>query len=380
MCADRPVSENRDCSNPTQSPLQGRPGGKRRAPRQRPAHAARARVRPGAESQHGRVLELRDLVHDHLDPLRDADALRHRPQLRRPGMEAYGWPVVSVFVIIVGLGMAEIASKYPTAGGLYYWASKMGGPVWGWFTGWFNLIGQIAITAGIDYGAATFTDALLQLLWPGSFHGTQHEIVAVYAVILGAARADEHLQRPSGRVPQRRLGLVARRRRADHRRVPGVQTRPPPIVQLCLRAHDQQQRLRSQLAVVRAAPRPPAGAVHVHGLRRVRAHERRDAGRVALGGTRCHRIDRRLRRVRVHPGAGCDVRDPESDRDHGRGRICGQAGVPRFAGLRRGEVRAVHLRRRAVLLRHVVDHVGIAHDVRVLTRWGRSGPPALAAP
>src|SRR5437588_354595 len=54
----------------------------------------------------------------------------------------------------------------------------------GGFTGWFNLIGQIANTAGIDYGAATFTDALLQLLWPGSFHGTQHEIVAVYAVIL----------------------------------------------------------------------------------------------------------------------------------------------------------------------------------------------------
>jgi dolichol-phosphate mannosyltransferase len=67
-----------------------------------------------------------------------------------PVMEAYGWPIVSVFVIIVGLGMAEIASKYPTAGGLYYWASRMGGPAWGWFTGWFNLIGQVAITAGIE--------------------------------------------------------------------------------------------------------------------------------------------------------------------------------------------------------------------------------------
>jgi amino acid transporter len=98
--------------------------------------------------------------------------------------EAYGWPIVSVFVIIVGLGMAEIASKYPTAGGLYYWASKMGGPVWGWFTGWFNLIGQIAITAGIDYGAAIFTDALLNLLWPGTFKSTPHEIIYVYAVIL----------------------------------------------------------------------------------------------------------------------------------------------------------------------------------------------------
>jgi amino acid transporter len=101
-----------------------------------------------------------------------------------PVEEAYGWPLVSIFVLIVGLGMAEIASKYPTAGGLYYWSSKMGGAVWGWFTGWFNLIGQIAITAGIDYGAATFTDALLQLLWPGTFKGTAHEVIYVYAVIL----------------------------------------------------------------------------------------------------------------------------------------------------------------------------------------------------
>jgi amino acid transporter len=101
-----------------------------------------------------------------------------------PVMEAYGWPLVSLFVLIVGLGMAEIASKYPTAGGLYYWASKMGGPGWGWFTGWFNLIGQIAITAGIDYGAAIFTDALLNLLWPGTFTSTPHEIIYVYACIL----------------------------------------------------------------------------------------------------------------------------------------------------------------------------------------------------
>src|SRR3989442_8092181 len=44
-----------------------------------------------------------------------------------PIQEAYGWPLVSFFVIIVGLGMAEIASEYPTAGGLYFWASKIGG-------------------------------------------------------------------------------------------------------------------------------------------------------------------------------------------------------------------------------------------------------------
>jgi amino acid transporter len=77
-----------------------------------------------------------------------------------------GWPLVTVFVVIVALGMAELASAYPTAGGLYYWSSKLGGPGWGWYTGWFNLIGQIAVTAGIDYGAAITLDVLLNAWFP----------------------------------------------------------------------------------------------------------------------------------------------------------------------------------------------------------------------
>src|SRR5256714_9777920 len=77
-----------------------------------------------------------------------------------PVIESYGWPIVSVFVIIVGLGMAEIASKYPTAGGPYYWSSKLGGPAWGWFTGWVNLVGQIAVTAAIGFRPARNLAAL----------------------------------------------------------------------------------------------------------------------------------------------------------------------------------------------------------------------------
>ena len=61
---------------------------------------------------------------------------------------------------LIALSMAEIASAYPTAGGLYYWASKLGGPGWGWATGWFNLIGQVAVTAAIGYGLATFATVL----------------------------------------------------------------------------------------------------------------------------------------------------------------------------------------------------------------------------
>src|SRR3954452_21443541 len=96
--------------------------------------------------------------------------------------QAIGWPIVSLFVLILALSMAELASAFPTAGGLYWWASKLGTPAWGWFTGWFNLVGQVAITAGIDYGAAIFTTTLLNLVF--SYNNDTHHIMYVYVAIL----------------------------------------------------------------------------------------------------------------------------------------------------------------------------------------------------
>src|ERR1700722_10763991 len=74
-----------------------------------------------------------------------------------------GWPVISIFVLLVRLSVGELASKFPTAGGIYYWAYRLGGVRWAWFTGWFNLIGLVAIIAGVDYGAASFLNSVLGL-------------------------------------------------------------------------------------------------------------------------------------------------------------------------------------------------------------------------
>jgi amino acid transporter len=74
-----------------------------------------------------------------------------------------GWPVISLLVLMVGFSMAELASRFPTAGGIYYWAHQLGGARWAWFTGWFNLLGLVAIIAGVDYGAASFLNSLLSL-------------------------------------------------------------------------------------------------------------------------------------------------------------------------------------------------------------------------
>ena len=72
-----------------------------------------------------------------------------------------GWPLVTVFTLLIAASMAELASAYPTAGGLYYWASRMRNKNWGWWTAWLNLGGQIAIVAGINYAAAAFLNATI---------------------------------------------------------------------------------------------------------------------------------------------------------------------------------------------------------------------------
>jgi amino acid transporter len=103
-----------------------------------------------------------------------------------------GWPVISVFILMVAFSMSELASAFPTAGGIYYWASKLGGAGWGWFTGWFNLVGLVAVVASVDYAAASFLQALLgayNLHFVFDFTSTDvkynaHVVFALFAVIL----------------------------------------------------------------------------------------------------------------------------------------------------------------------------------------------------
>src|SRR3954465_1077423 len=83
-----------------------------------------------------------------------------------PAVIVWGWPFVGLMTLFVGLARAEVCPGFPTAGGLYYWSAKLAkrnSAAWSWFTGWFNFLGQVAVTAGIDFGAALFLNAFLDL-------------------------------------------------------------------------------------------------------------------------------------------------------------------------------------------------------------------------
>jgi amino acid transporter len=104
-----------------------------------------------------------------------------------------GWPVISVFILLVAFSMSELASAMPTAGGIYYWSSKLGGAGWGWFTGWFNLVGLVAVTASVDYAAATFLNSTLSFYGlhlfgvnfaTASVQSSLHHVFVLFALIL----------------------------------------------------------------------------------------------------------------------------------------------------------------------------------------------------
>ena len=67
-----------------------------------------------------------------------------------------GWLVGGGCALLFSLGMAQISSAYPTAGGLYHWSSILGGRFWGWLTAWMNLIGLVTVLAAINVGTYSF--------------------------------------------------------------------------------------------------------------------------------------------------------------------------------------------------------------------------------
>ncbi len=95
-----------------------------------------------------------------------------------PAEMAFGWPLVALFTLAVTASMAELSSAFPTSEGMYHWATILGGPTWGWFTAWFNILGLIATTAAVDYGCAQFITPLLGL------NSTATTVLILYGLIL----------------------------------------------------------------------------------------------------------------------------------------------------------------------------------------------------
>lgn len=70
----------------------------------------------------------------------------------------WGWAVCTIFLFLMALAMAELASAAPTSGGLYYWTFTFSSPRWRyllcWIVGYANTIGNIGAVASVAWGCA----------------------------------------------------------------------------------------------------------------------------------------------------------------------------------------------------------------------------------
>ncbi|KAL1751502.1 amino acid permease-domain-containing protein [Schizophyllum commune] len=100
----------------------------------------------------------------------------------------WGWFTCSIFLIIVGLAMAELGSSAPTAGGLYYWTFKFSSPatrkLMSWLVGYVNTAAYIAGVASVDWGCATQIMAAATIGSDMTFEPTNAQTYGVYAALL----------------------------------------------------------------------------------------------------------------------------------------------------------------------------------------------------
>jgi amino acid transporter len=103
-----------------------------------------------------------------------------------PRVITLGWIIVGFFALLVGMALGEICSSYPTAGGLYYWSAKLArrNPArWAWFTGYFNLLGQIGVIASVDYALSIFINYFIRM-FDDSWELTTSKIFITYLIVL----------------------------------------------------------------------------------------------------------------------------------------------------------------------------------------------------
>src|SRR4051794_29911108 len=103
---------------------------------------------------------------------------------------SWSWPILSAFILLIGFTMSELVSAFPTSGGIYWWASKLGGPMAGFYTGWLNLVGLVAVSAGVAYGCATFIDLTISTYSTSYFDNySLTRVFITFLIVLAIAAA-----------------------------------------------------------------------------------------------------------------------------------------------------------------------------------------------
>ncbi len=97
---------------------------------------------------------------------------------------SFWWGFIVVFAgqFFVALVFAMLVSRWPIEGSIYQWASRLIGPGYGWFAGWFYIWTLTIAMATVALGAAGFIANIMGLDHPT---GTQVALIAFVVLICG---------------------------------------------------------------------------------------------------------------------------------------------------------------------------------------------------
>jgi amino acid transporter len=98
-----------------------------------------------------------------------------------------GWLVVLVLDECVALSLSELASRYPTSAGPYYWSfqiAKRHKTVLSFITGWIWLIGNWTITLSVNFGFAALISATVAIYHPDWAANSWQLLLIFWAICL----------------------------------------------------------------------------------------------------------------------------------------------------------------------------------------------------
>ncbi|KOS39891.1 hypothetical protein ACN38_g9250 [Penicillium nordicum] len=100
----------------------------------------------------------------------------------------WGWFTASIFILLVGLAMADLASAMPTAGGLYWWTHYFAGPKWkrplSFLIGYSNTLGLIGGMCSVDYTLALMILSCVSISRGDGWSASRGVIYAVYVGLI----------------------------------------------------------------------------------------------------------------------------------------------------------------------------------------------------
>ena len=97
-----------------------------------------------------------------------------------------GWIMILIVDECIALSLAELASKFPTSAGPYYWSFQIASPqirtVVSYITGWAWLVGNWTITLSVNFGFASLLAATVTLYYPDFVWKSWQLLLVFYAL------------------------------------------------------------------------------------------------------------------------------------------------------------------------------------------------------